>query len=420
MKRLVGTVLIGMALVFTGCSNDGSDTEADASDVSDATDASDSSDASDASDAADASDSSDVSDASDTSDASDSSDVSDASDTSDASDSSDASDASDASDPSDSSDPSDTSDPSASAVFLEAISDCPQAGHFLAPGVDENYIDYNGDGQTNAENWNNSDLIPAIEVDCTNQNVEVTSNGVINFDYVIGGGGNPSPVVNEQTFRFPKNPEIAAENTALPLAGLIGVLINGVQIYGPNETIADNGADPYLHGLLGYCNGHVHSYHGHAIPDCFYNIPTLSGADSLLEDEQAGQVLGYALDGFPILAPYECVDEACTEVLPVRSGWTYDTSATWEIDAMGVTASGDCIIDDAGGFSDNYVWDCNLYVGPSDTATDLFADECNGRTRPDGTYAYYATREFPYFTGCFRGTAQISGPGGNGNGPPGN
>jgi hypothetical protein len=305
-------------------------------------------------------------------------------------------------------------------VFLEASAGCPQAGHFLAPGLDENYIDYDGDGQTNADNWNNSELTPTISVECTNQNVEITSNGVVNYDYVIGGGGNPSPVANEQTFRFPKSPEIASENTALPLAGLIGLLINGVQIYGPNEALGDDGADPFLHGLLGYCNGHVHVYHGHAIPECFYDYPTLSGGTSLLAAGQPGQVIGYALDGFPIVAPYECVDADCAEVLPVQSGWVYDTSANWEIDAMGVSSSGDCLIDDADGYADNYVWGCNTFEGPADTDSVLYADECNGRTRLDGSYVYYATREFPYFTGCFRGTAQVSGPGGDGNGPPGN
>ena len=40
--------------------------------------------------------------------------------------------------------------------------------------------------------------------------------------------------------------------------------------------------------------------------------------------------------GFPILAPYECVDAACSAVLPVASAWDYDESALWTIDAQAV------------------------------------------------------------------------------------
>ena len=67
--------------------------------------------------------------------------------------------------------------------------------------------------------------------------------------------------------------------------------------------------------------------------------------------------------------------------------------------------SGDCLTDDEGGYSDNYAWDCNVYAAKSDTDAVLYADKCNGRERPDGTYAYYATRSFPYYLGCYTGTA---------------
>ena len=93
--------------------------------------------------------------------------------------------------------------------------------------------------------------------------------------------------------------------------------------------------------------------------------------------------------------------------------------------------SGDCLIDDEGGYSDNYAWACNVFTEQkADTAETLYADQCNGRVQADGSYAYYATEDFPYFLGCFVGTATnvgvgngggASGPppgGGNGNGPP--
>ena len=331
------------------------------------------------------------------------------------------SDVSDATDASDTTYSLDLSDPSdGTAVFLRGTNDCPQIGYFLDAGQSANYVDYNGDGQTNAEYFDDTSIVPTIDVSCDSESITVSSNGVINFDYVIGGGNNPSPQVNDQDFVFPRNPAIANATSDLPFMGLVAVMINGVQIFGPNELLSDNGADPYLHGLLGYCGGHVHTYHAHSFPECFYAYETLSDDETyLLEEGLPGQVLGYAMDGFPILAPYECVDATCSAVLPVASAWDYDESALWTIDARGVSLSGDCLTDDEGGYSDNYAWDCNVYAAKSDTDAVLYADECNGRERPDGTYAYYATRTFPYYLGCYTGTASSSSGPGGGSGPSG-
>ena len=315
-------------------------------------------------------------------------------------------------------------------VYLEAREDCPQAGGFFNVANPDNFIDYNGDGQSNAEIFGDEDLSPTLSVSCSGDEVSVTSNGVVNYDYspidpdgvggYIGDAQSRAPDVNEQTFTFPSSPEVASSPSALPTEGTVAVLSNGIQIYGPNEALVDKGADPVPHGLLDYCNGHVNVYHHHGHPACFFSYPTLGGASSLLQEGVAGQVVGYALDGFPIYAPYACSDEACSSVLEVKSSWDYDTSATWTIDSNGL--SGDCATDDAGGYSDNYAWSCNVFTAQKDdTAEHLYADECNGRTQPDGSYAYYATKDFPYFLGCFKGTATNAGAGGNNNGggPPG-
>ena len=324
-------------------------------------------------------------------------------------------------------------DTTAAGVYLEPTDDCSQRGGFFDVGNANNFIDYNSDGNDNATTFGDSALSPSLEVNCSGDEVAVTSNGVVNFDFYLigpdGSGGatqDRAPSASEQTFRFPANPTAAAQPTDLPTEGTVAVLANGIQIFGPNEALRDNGADPYLHGLLDYCGGHVDVYHQHSFPECFFSFPTLGGADSLLTEGSAGMVVGYALDGFPILAPYECTDASCSTVLPVKSSWDYDTSATWTIQSQGL--SGDCATDDAGGYSDNYAWDCNVFNGQkADTDTTLYADQCNGRTRPDGSYVYYATREFPYYLGCFKGTATGAGggnapggggPGGGGGGPP--
>jgi hypothetical protein len=101
-------------------------------------------------------------------------------------------------------------------------------------------------------------------------------------------------------------------------------------------------------------------------------------------------VVGYAFDGFPILAPWECVDEDCEEVKELASSWqrTVDVKDAWAAHEY-VEGSGDL-------------------------------DECNGKFGSDGTYRYYATETFPYFFACYKGEAERPGGGGGGGGGGGN
>lgn len=127
-------------------------------------------------------------------------------------------------------------------------------------------------------------------------------------------------------------------------------------------------------------NGHVGptGYHFHARPDCLFE--TVEG--------QVGLVIGYALDGFPILAPYVCADADCTETVELSSSWqrTNDVTAAW---------------------------DAHEYV---DGSGDL--DECNGMVDENGDYAYYATATFPYFLACYSGVVSEDLQNGNGGAPP--
>ncbi|MFZ1753332.1 MAG: YHYH protein, partial [Caldilineaceae bacterium] len=137
--------------------------------------------------------------------------------------------------------------------------------------------------------------------------------------------------------------------------------------------------------MLDFCNGHTGpsgDYHFHARPECLFT--DFEGNTSL--------VVAYALDGYPILAPYVCEDNACTAVKEVQSSWQRISN---------VTAA----------------WDAHEYVAGSG---DL--DRCNGTTLADGSYAYFAIDSFPYFLACYHGNAtQAAGgnPGGGPGGPPG-
>ena len=222
---------------------------------------------------------------------------------------------------------------------------------------------------------------PQLNVYCNDQNMVIESNGIPNFEFTQI---TPNSLQEQNfTWSIPLNPTPAAETSSIPLLGTVAVAVNGLPIYGPNESPQHNYGDPYLDQILDFCNGHTGprgEYHFHARPDCLFT--DAEGNTSL--------VLAYALDGYPILAPYICEDANCTSVKEVQSSWQRTTDVT-------------------------NAWEAHQYVEGSG---DL--DECNGMYGPDGSYRYYATDTFPYFLGCYRGVANTGNdPGGPPNGNPG-
>ncbi len=154
---------------------------------------------------------------------------------------------------------------------------------------------------------------------------------------------NPN-AIDEHTIsvELPVSPDVAASPGCVP-KGTIGVLANGVALFAP---VDERNRDAVAYETQDQCDGHPQqqgAYHYHDIPSCV--LASATGSST---------VVGWALDGFPIVV---------------------------ERDAAG------------------------------DLPTDADLDECHGRTSPvlvDGevveTYHYSTTAEFPYFIGCYRGT----------------
>lgn len=266
---------------------------------------------------------------------------------------------------------------------------CPQKSYFPDVSQSAFYIDKNLDGATV---WDtNSSLRPAVTVSCTGGVVSVLSNGIPNFDSVgIGrNGADASYQTNSRTWRFPQAPNVAATTTQLRnVLGAIAVMVNGVQIYGPVEAPQDNYADPFKAGLLNFCGGHVAQYHYHSFPECFFNQKTLTGNTTFLPAKTPDVVVGYAFDGFPILAPYEYCstlgDATCVSgIREIRSAYKYTGTGAYTTEAA---------------------FDFNVFEAGYGGST---LDRCNGRVNSDGSYAYYATRQFPYYLACYRGTPTV-------------
>ncbi len=216
---------------------------------------------------------------------------------------------------------------------------------------------------------------PSLSVTCTDDLVLVDSNGIPNFEFVPV---TPNPLAAQTwLWELPREPTMAASTTDVPLVGVAAIAVNGLPIFGPTEAPQMGSRDPFLDDILDYCNGHTARggvYHFHARPDCLFE--DAEGNTSL--------VVAYALDGFPILAPYACADEGCTSTVKLDSSYRQ--------------------IEEVYGTTIENAWDAHEYV---DGLGDL--DECNGRALPGGGYAYYATDTFPYYVGCYRGTPRFQG-----------
>jgi hypothetical protein len=224
---------------------------------------------------------------------------------------------------------------------------------------------------------------PELAVTCGSSTFTVSSNDIPDFEFVQVTPNGLQP--QDFSIEIPLTPTVRSTPGALGL-GPIGVTANGLALFGAFEAPQDGYQDPYLDGLLDFCNGHTAPgglYHFHARYDCIFNDPV-----------QVGLTYGYLADGYQVVSPWVCVDAACTDTRKVTSSYVRtDPNGLGAFDAWEyVTGSGDL-------------------------------DECNGMTGSDGVYRYYLTDDFPYLPFCyhgetsyaqgdFTGQAPTGGPGG--------
>ncbi len=119
----------------------------------------------------------------------------------------------------------------------------------------------------------------------------------------ITGTNQQFPILHNYEFRLPLQPEFTGE--ARPtLPGAIGVAVNGIPLFdpstqGPIQAATGRPISAFEAGELDECGGHAgrgDDYHYHMAPVCL--IEEL-GAEAL---ETRRQPIGFAADGFPILA----------------------------------------------------------------------------------------------------------------------
>ncbi len=164
---------------------------------------------------------------------------------------------------------------------------------------------------------------------------------------------NPNTILAQTvSLTLPGRPKIATKPSCLPM-GMIGIALNGVAIF---NALDDSHRDAVAHEAQDLCDGHPQRrgiYHYHSIPDCL----TGSGAGQK-------KLVGYALDGFPLLGPRGENGKLLTNA---------------DLDA------------------------CHGHTG--------WIILAGKRVR---IYHYHATLEYPYTLGCFRGKpvrSPLAGPG---------
>ena len=230
---------------------------------------------------------------------------------------------------------------------------------------------------------------------------------------------NPgAPTAQGYVYRFPRTPTVPATKTTSPLVGSIGLLNNGVPVYGLSNAHYYNGSgnngngtgtwnvEVYLaegfvlDSTLGAHPQQQGAYHSHAKPYRLYSATSAS---------VHSPIVGYAFDGYPIYGPYgySTALDASSAVTRMTTGFALRniTTRTTLSDgtALSVADYGPAVNSTypLGTYVEDYQWSAA-------NGGDL--DEYNGRfcvtpEYPSGTYAYFitldanGTPEFPYYIG---------------------
>jgi hypothetical protein len=272
-------------------------------------------------------------------------------------------------------------------------------------------------------------LMPSLGASCGTSTVTVQSNGIPTYQFIAL---TPNGLqAKSYTFTFPRYPQVAANVTAVPLLGNVGVSVAGMPIFGVSEgpqPVSEAYGNPIAAAILDDCGSHSAqqgTFHNHALQVKCLTQSAVSKSqpwnDPDPSPDEPSPIVGYAFDGFPIYGPYECTDASCTSVRRMLSGWddTGHEAGTEGCSSSAACSSGYCtevMIDGAETTAcvpKTCVWSNNAYVAKASTD---YLDQCNGHTGPNGDYHYHTTSTFPYIISCYRGTPTNNG--GNGT-PPG-
>jgi YHYH protein/Secretion system C-terminal sorting domain len=230
---------------------------------------------------------------------------------------------------------------------------------------------------------------------------------------------NPgAPAAQNETYMFPRTPTVPTSKTISPKIGSIGLLVNGIPIYGLSNAHYYDGSgnngmgqgtwnvEVYksegfvLDATLGAHPQQQGVYHSHAKP---YRLYQESG------EAVHSPIVGYAFDGYPVYGPYGYTNpnDASSAITRMRTGYSLRNITTRTTLPYGVALTaanyGPAVNSTypIGTYAEDYEW-LESNAGTLDKYNGRF---CVTPEYPEGTYAYFVTidaagtPQFPYYIG---------------------
>ncbi|MEM7158523.1 MAG: YHYH protein [Myxococcota bacterium] len=222
--------------------------------------------------------------------------------------------------------------------------------------------------------------------------------------------GNPH-AIEEQSYevKVPAKPSFASSTTPLGNHNF-GFAINGVP-FDPGAAefyLGDRNTTWQYEALGGAVPLGIDENHAHVQPTGAYHyhgLPTQLLDELGVREGKVSPVIGWAADGFPIYALYGPSDPEDASSPPTEYGSSYVLREGQRPGGEGHPG---------GTYDGTFVADYRYVAGKGEL------DECNGRTIvtadfPQGSYAYFLSRDWPVIPRCYRGTPHPSvidrGPG---------
>ncbi len=265
-----------------------------------------------------------------------------------------------------------------------------------------------------------------------------------NMSDSMGKWTNPgNPAGQAFVHRFLRNSTVPATHIISPKVGEIGVLVNGIVIYGLGDANSWTGTTnaPAQQGGLGIWTKEVGKGEGVSLDNTLGAHPQQQGVYhthvapyklwNRLPTTQHSPIVGWAFDGYPIYGPYgySSAMNAGSGVVRMKSGYSL-RNITTRTNYPAIPGGGVATSQTGPPVNSTYPIGtyCEDWEWLSSNGGDL--DEYNGRTCvtpefPGGTYAYFVTIDaggvpvFPYYIGIYyRGQPDTknfpAGPNGNG------
>jgi hypothetical protein len=287
-------------------------------------------------------------------------------------------------------------------------------------GKKASYWENTATGMNAAPNFvfrTSTDSADVLKVCYTNDYVWVRSNGLTDN---MGRYLNPGQCLSQNyTFRIPRNPTVPATKTISPKVGAIGLLLNGIPIYGLSNANSWNGSTNVGMGGGGVWNVEVFKSEGAVLDTAFGAHPQQQGAYHthatpfrLYKNTPSNvhsPLIGFAFDGYPVYGPYGYSSpmNAGSAVTRMKSGYSLRNITTRTTLPYGVALNANqygppvSTTYPIGTYCEDYEW---LASNNGDL------DKYNGRfcvtpEYPSGTYAYFTTinaagvATFPYMIG---------------------